>query len=295
MNFLGRTRRTRHIGTLIVMFCAAAGVLAGPPVMASQLSLLVIGGSEVAAGKYPFMVSMQHNGEHVCGGSLLNSGVVITAAHCAEIIDEDEALEWQLVVNAVNLSNPTPGQARNLDLREGLLSAVRVHPKYGRENGYDLALLFLDKPVNGVTPVKLPTPGTDALLRPGQTATVAGWGNTDTDLGNQPDRLREVTVPFLSHDECELSYPDSYNRATEICAGVEGKDSCQGDSGGPLFRQINGVTYQVGVVSYGNGCAGQGAPGVYTSLSSKVLWDSLDGDAGGSKTRAFLEGAHRTD
>ena len=40
-----------------------------------------------------------------------------------------------------------------------------------------------------------------------------------------------------------------------ICAADTGKDSCQGDSGGPLTVAPHSQHFQVGITSFGIGCA----------------------------------------
>lgn len=225
----------------------------------------IIGGNEVSRGKYPFMVSLQFNGRHFCGGSLFRPGVVITAAHCVNDVTDQNAALHTVTVGQTLLSDEIGAQRRGI-------RAVAISTAAGS----DLALVFLDRAVAGVVPVSLPTLGSDALYRPGQTATVMGWGNTDPDLPFYPNRLREVAVPMLAPEECALAYADAgRDLATYFCAGSRGKDSCQGDSGGPIVRSIGGRVYQLGVVSFGDGCAEQGAPGVYVDLSSGELWNSL--------------------
>ena len=56
-----------------------------------------------------------------------------------------------------------------------------------------------------------------------------------------------------------------------ICAAREGKDSCQGDSGGPLIT-ADGRDIQVGIVSFGEGCADLNYPGVYASVAAHYDW-----------------------
>lgn len=254
----------------------------------------IIGGVETPNDAYPFMAALLSKGKgsavdrQFCGGSLINQRVILTAAHCVE---GETPKTMEIVVGRTVLSNSKQGQVRQVRPSEfpGDPGGIVVHPRYAKNAAYDMALIELDKPVKGIAPVKLPTQGTDALLRPGQKATVIGWGNTDVDMPHFPDRLRQVKVPLLAHDECKVSYGE-YDAKVNVCAGVEGKDSCQGDSGGPLFRPVPGraTPYQIGIVSYGEGCGGQGAPGVYTSTSSDKLWKTLDESPAGKKIKKVL-------
>lgn len=47
-------------------------------------SVQIVGGLEAAKGDFPFMVAFYYDGMFNCGGSLLNSNTVLTAAHCLE-------------------------------------------------------------------------------------------------------------------------------------------------------------------------------------------------------------------
>lgn len=113
---------------------------------------------------------------------------------------------------------------------------------------------------------------------------VAGWGRT-TEGGNPANILQELQLPVLAKDQCMDKYKaigklisaKQFDSAI-LCAGYleGGKDSCQGDSGGPLMipHKFNGdfVFYQIGVVSYGIGCARENVPGVYASVQNFVDW-----------------------
>ncbi|MEV0438910.1 serine protease [Streptomyces spectabilis] len=286
LSFPSRTKRAAAAG--FAGAAALAMIATGAPAAHA-----IVGGTEVSNDAYPFMVAVLDKGpgsvkdRQFCGGSLVAPDTVMTAAHC--LVDDNrkpvKPKSIQTAVGRTVLSNSKQGQIRNV-AKGGIL----VHPRYLQgKDAYDVAFIQLSKPVRGISAVKLPTQGTDSLLRPGQKATVAGWGNTDTELTHQPDRLRQVRVPILSHAECRTSYGE-YDTKLNFCAGVEGKDSCQGDSGGPVFRKVPGreAPILIGVVSYGEGCGDQGAPGVYASTSSAKLWKTLDDTAQAKRVKRVL-------
>ncbi|CAA9510341.1 MAG: hypothetical protein AVDCRST_MAG12-3183 [uncultured Rubrobacteraceae bacterium] len=124
----------------------------------------------------------------------------------------------------------------------------------------------LNAPVTNIQPIKLATARQDGLEKPGRRLTVAGWGTT-SEGGSTSDRMREVSVPVVSDARAQSVYgPRSYFPRLMIAAGAGGIDSCQGDSGGPLFKPST-PRAQVGIVSFGAGCARAGFPGVYTEVN----------------------------
>jgi len=94
--------------------------------------------------------------------------------------------------------------------------------------------------------------------------------------GSDPSFLRSVEVQVISREACQKSYAGSYIVTSRmVCAGVPegGKDACQGDSGGALVLKKSGK--QVGIVSWGIGCALKDYPGVYTNLADKEIQDFI--------------------
>jgi len=102
--------------------------------------------------------------------------------------------------------------------------------------------------------------------------TVIGFGTLSSG-GSQPNELMKVNVPYVGHSTCTTQY-GGLDENLHLCAGYAngGKDSCQGDSGGPIFETIDGVVKQVGVVSFGQGCALPGKSGVYARVSGVESW-----------------------
>lgn len=241
----------------------------GSLVLASSQSMAVeqriIGGTDATSGTYPWVVSLQSkDGSHFCGASLLDKQWVLTAAHCVE---RESADGMQVVVADYNTSSEDAGEVK------ANVEAIYIHQQYGDD--HDIALLKLATEVDKTLVNAASNTFIDALAV-STPLTVIGWGNTSTTGETFPEILQQVQVPLFDHQTCTTAYAGVGQTVTNnmLCAGlaVGGKDSCQGDSGGPLVIESAGSWVQVGVVSFGEGCAQANFPGVYTRVGNYIDW-----------------------
>jgi secreted trypsin-like serine protease len=235
-----------------------------PYASVSLKSPMIVGGTAVLNGKYPFMayVKLYRNGKPYasCGGSLIDQDSVLTAAHC--LLNTTGAL---VVVGRTDLRKKNRGQ-------EIRASRPFIHPRYSG-GGYDAGVLKLRRSVKGIKPIKLTTPKQNNLETPGRKLTVAGWGLTGFNGTYPTNRLRQAQVPVVSDRRAKSSYdavvePPGYEPPLMIAAGNSSKENaCVGDSGGPLFD--SGSRTQVGIVSRGYyKCGTARYPGVYTEVNN---------------------------
>ncbi|KAF5283117.1 hypothetical protein FQA39_LY17424 [Lamprigera yunnana] len=251
----------RYLLVLVLAIAADAGFHRAH-VPRPRLDGRIVGGSPVSIKEYNYQISLQYFGGHYCGGSIISETVVLTAAHCTE---GSSPSYFEILYGTDDLYSGG-----------GIVSVsqIFVHPDYNsRTIDFDVSVLHLGGSItfsDSAQPTILTTtPQSAGNLR---SATVSGWGALSSG-GGSPSVLYAVDVEEFTNADCNNAYGSITDRM--ICFGAPGKDSCQGDSGGPLVDVSN--REQVGIVSWGYGCADPNYPGVYSNVYNLKSW--IDGQS----------------
>lgn len=238
-------------------------ILFAMPNFEQRIVSRIVGGSPAEEETWPATVSLQQNGNHFCGGTLIEPDVVLTAAHCVG----NSIRNIQVASGRYDLSTDE-GQVTNV-------IAKSVHDRYSSITlDSDIALLRLENAVDAAI-ADFATPADAQRFAPGVESAVVGWGRLSS-VGPLPDKLHEVYVPIVSNRVANA--PQSYDgrvTANMLAAGIStgGVDSCQGDSGGPLLVPDGSGGHMVaGIVSWGQGCARPNKYGIYTRVANFADW-----------------------
>ncbi|XP_072390349.1 brachyurin-like [Diabrotica undecimpunctata] len=235
--------------------------------------LTITGGDEAVPHAYPYQVGIRINSDEFCGGSLISTNFVLTAAHCVNRTN----LSLDIILGAHNISDTEITQIHRTSAN------IIIHEDFDDISFQnDIALIELDEPAPITSAIE-----TIPLLSEAQTddtftnefVTVTGWGliqdvfnPTIKDLSNV---LMIVNVTVIELEDCKKYYDDDffssivYITNNNICTnGDDQKGTCNGDSGGPLVW--NNV--QIGVVSAGTSLCQVGAPSVFTHVGKYLDW-----------------------
>ncbi|XP_067853473.1 transmembrane protease serine 9-like [Heptranchias perlo] len=231
----------------------------------------IIGSHDVKPHSRPYMVSIQSNNKHICGGILIQAKWVLTAANCQMLVETKKS---SVVLGAHSLQKK--------DKSEQKISVKRFcpYPEFKNTLDNDIMLLELAQAANiknkNIKILPLPTSAKD--LKSGVKCSIIGWGQTSVRDKKQSDTLKEADVTVIDRKTCNSK--KYYNRNpvitdNMICAGDKKgkKDSCLGDGGGPLMckRKFLSQKVIVGITSSGKGCAIANKPGIYTWITEKYL------------------------
>ncbi|XP_070528702.1 phenoloxidase-activating factor 3-like isoform X2 [Cardiocondyla obscurior] len=258
----------------------------------TSMGLKMFGGEKTRVLEFPWMALLAYddvenpNLEFRCGGTIISSRYILTAAHCVT------SLQTGLTLASVRVGEHDISKERDCEKdSEGReifcaekyqdfgIENVTFHPNYTKEHKQnDIALIRLNGTLNftrlNVKPIclpfKLPTVVPERII-------LTGWGTTEN--GTRSSDLLRASLPLIRNELCKDIYKKvSIVSYKQLCAGGEaGTDSCKGDSGGPLqaFSRYNIKSLRVvqhGVVSYGVKNCSLGVPGVYTRVAYYMDW-----------------------
>uniref|UniRef100_A0A8C2BPA5 trypsin n=1 Tax=Cyprinus carpio TaxID=7962 RepID=A0A8C2BPA5_CYPCA len=207
---------------------------------------LLINGKEAKPHSRPYMVSIQFNKKHVCGGFLISDELVLTAAHCW---NGSETLT--VVVGAHDLR-----KSKNSD-HIGVKSYI-PHPSYMVHFHWnDIMLLRLWEKVNinnYVEWISLPKKGDH--VEANTLCSVAGWGRLKTE-GPLSDRLMEANVHVMNKIECYKRWREMFSVTQMMCT--------RGHGGSCRFQLIQSFGYNLL-------CSSPEKPNVNIKFSPYVTW-----------------------
>uniref|UniRef100_A0AC35UH86 Peptidase S1 domain-containing protein n=1 Tax=Rhabditophanes sp. KR3021 TaxID=114890 RepID=A0AC35UH86_9BILA len=233
----------------------------------------VVGGKVSSNHSWPWVGQLiNYKDVAYCGCALIGDEYVVTAAHCFPTNFGGIDASFYKVMLGSNVNG-------NGTLFE--VSSISIHPFYSankRSSQYDIALIKLAKKVNRTKSLNAICLNRLPVL-PYHVCVVAGWGRT-RETGAASTELREAFIPIVPNEICNdfMHYRGRVHTPSSFCAGYsDGSfDACKGDSGGPVMCQINGFWELHGIVSWGEGCARRGYPGVYTHVYHMKGWLMLE-------------------
>lgn len=177
----------------------------------------IVGGQQIPLSSAPYQVSLQIGGYHQCGGAIISTTFILTAAHCT-YLENVEGLSVRLATDQMNFGGEV-----------FVVNTTYIHPSYNHITfDNDFSIIQLETAINLEPGVKetiaLPPPN-DPIVE-STAAYVSGWGDT-LNVNESNTFLRAATVPIIKQKKCKRAF---WNLTPDmVCAGYMegGVDACQ--------------------------------------------------------------------
>ena len=213
----------------------------------------IVNGYKAKHNSIPWQVALVLKGKQkpFCGGTIICSKFIMTAAHCIKIHKTKNPRDIQVVAGEHNLEDNS-GHEQRRDIRR-----IALHPNYDTSVSpkwdYDFAIIELFEAIKLTGDSKaraacLPDPTTDINFGPGTNFVISGWGRLQHDRkwimedGRwrlkiwEPRELQHATVQAVSDATCrqKLQGQATITESMHCVGDVQnnGVGTCMGDSGG---------------------------------------------------------------
>lgn len=231
----------------------------------------IVHGNIAAKYQFPWHVSLTisyANSTHrsYCGGSLISSRYILTAATCLL-----NAASIKADFGSISFSTPL----QSLTTTKGM-----IHPQFqAKTNANNIAIIQLNEDVwytNDKRAILLAGQSQASNTFVNTTSYISGFGVAENGDSYLSASLRYAFTTVITNDLCQHFFPSGYVRSETMCTlGYINslQSGCYGDQGGALTTNIDGTWYQIGLIStiHGGGCTGNN-PNLYTRIAPYVQW-----------------------
>nr|XP_046488012.1 uncharacterized protein LOC124221770 [Neodiprion pinetum] len=266
-------------------------------ILNAQSTRTVVNGNVVDLPHFPWHAMLykqqktsQHLKEFVCGATIIQNNILLTAAHCVynDISKTVELPErFHVIIGNKFRDYDSPLHDSRI-VQKAAVKSIHIPCEYSGLNGNygsDIAIIELQKPfrLSGIsTPACMDALGIkEQLLKSGMVGRLAGFRRTGT--GPSTATLVTTNNPYIALSECKMSNNNEDNLELtgndKFCVGSgNGTDACEGDSGGGLVFENDGKWYVMGVLSTsfrpssGDGTCNGNATSLYTKVPSHMSW-----------------------